>query len=59
MKGIHCRLKLLKSKYGISLNRWDANPAVRAPLRSPRKSISSLYEELYQLISFKVGRYRY
>ncbi|PON67914.1 hypothetical protein PanWU01x14_099110 [Parasponia andersonii] len=47
--------KFIKSKYGLNPNQWDAAVAEKVTCRSLRKAISSLYEEFFQHVSFKVG----
>ena len=44
--------KVIKSKFGIRSNRWDANVEEMGTLRSPWKSISTLYGEFSQVVSF-------
>ena len=40
------------------MNRWDSGLASRSMYRSPWKFISSLYEEFWELVRFKVGNGR-
>ena len=47
--------KVIKSKYGLHNNRWDAGLARRSSYRSPWKFISSLHEDFQQLVGFRVG----
>ena len=37
--------KVIKSKYGLQNNRWDAGLAIRSSYCSPWKFISSCYDE--------------
>lgn len=46
--------KVIKSKYGLNSNLWDATLAERETFRSPWKVISSLYIEFSPHVSFKV-----
>ena len=50
--------KVIKSKFGVHPNRWDAGVARRCTYRSPWKYISSLYEEFRQSVRLKVGNGR-
>ena len=50
--------KIIKSKYGLDGNKWDSGSAKRCTLRSPWKSISSLYVEFWPMVRFKVGNGR-
>ncbi|PON69194.1 LOW QUALITY PROTEIN: hypothetical protein PanWU01x14_089170 [Parasponia andersonii] len=47
--------KVVKSKYSLNPNQWDAAVAERVTLRSLWKAISSLYEDFFQHVSFKVN----
>ena len=47
--------KVIKSKFGLHSNRWDAGLASRSTYRSPWKFISSLYDDFRHLVCFKVG----
>ena len=42
--------KVIKSKFGVNSNQWDASIAERAILRSPWKSISTLYGDFFQFV---------
>ena len=46
--------KVIKSKFGVHRNRWDAGVASRCTYQSPWKYISSLYE-FRQWVGLKVG----
>ena len=45
---------MIKSKYGMHTNRWDAGVARRSTYCSPWKFISSLYEEFQHMVRFRV-----
>ena len=47
--------KVIKSKFRLHSNRWDAGLAIRSTYRSPWKFISSLYEDFLLLVRFRVG----
>lgn len=47
--------KVIKSKYGLNPNQWDAAEADRVTFRSPWKAISSLYEDFFQHVFFRIG----
>ncbi|PON77750.1 hypothetical protein PanWU01x14_025060 [Parasponia andersonii] len=47
--------KVIKSKYGLNPNQWDVVEAERVTFWSPWKAISSLYEEFFQHVYFRVG----
>ncbi|PON76438.1 LOW QUALITY PROTEIN: hypothetical protein PanWU01x14_034920 [Parasponia andersonii] len=47
--------KVIKNKYGLNSNQWDAAVADRMTFRSPWKAICSLYGEFFQHVKFKVG----
>ena len=49
---------MIKSKYGLHTNRWDAGLASRSSYHSPWKFISSLYEEFQLLVRFRIGNER-
>ena len=50
--------KVIRSKFGLHSNNWDSGSTRKASFRSPWKFISSLYEELLLMASFKVGNGR-
>ena len=50
--------KVIKSKFGLHLNKWDSGLASRSSYRSTWKFVSSLYEEFSDLVCFKVGNGR-
>ena len=50
--------KVIKIKFGVHPNRWDAGVARRCTYRSPWKYISFLYDEFRQWVGFKVGNGR-
>ncbi|POO03864.1 hypothetical protein TorRG33x02_001680 [Trema orientale] len=47
--------KVIKNKYGLNSNQWNAAVANSVTFRSPWKTISSLYGEFFQHVRFKVG----
>ena len=47
--------KVIKSKFGLHSNRWDAGLANRSTYRSPWKFISFLYEDFRPLVLFRMG----
>ena len=50
--------KVIKSKFDLQSNRWDAGFASRYTFCSPWKFISSLYAAFWELVRFKVGNGR-
>ena len=56
MEGHSLWYKVIKSKFGMSPNKWDSNMVDRGTFRSTWKAISSLYEDFHRMVSFKVGK---
>ena len=50
--------RVITSKFGVHLNRWEAGVVSRSTYRSPWKYISSLYDEFRHFVSLKVGNGR-
>ena len=46
---------VIRSKYGLNVNKWDSGLALRTTFHSPWKFMSSQYSEFIKLLSFKVG----